>query len=342
MFFTLAITAAVGAVESPIKADQVVVFFPSVAEVDPDGKTCTLHIHGWIFEPEEDGVMHRAALALFGKALGLSDDDAKMAVFKKRAGLFIVDNKHGKKIPVRVGEQTFVLEESEANGHFQGTIKLPAAGLKRGWIDFQAVTRPGDDRKFAGRVLLLEETGLSVISDIDDTIKISEVRNKKALLANTFLKDYQPVPGMPELYQKWAKAGAAFHYVSASPWQLYLPLAEFVDKSRLPAGSFHLKSFRLKDSTFFNIFASPEKYKNQTIEPLLQAFPKRKFILVGDSGEKDPESYGELARKHPQQVARILIRDVTGEDAKAERYRKCFEGVAKEMWQVFREPKEVD
>ena len=342
MLFTLAISAAVGAVDSPIKADEVVVFFPTVATLDPDGKIATLAVHGWIYEPEDDSVMRRTALGLFAKALGFSEDDAKTAHFKKRAGLFLVDNQHGKKVPVRIGDQTFVLEESAANGHFRGSVRLPAAGLKPGWLGFQAVTRAGDDRKFEGRVLVLGETGLSVVSDIDDTIKVSDVRNKKALLANTFLKDYQAVAGMPELYNKWAKQGASFHYVSASPWQLYAPLAEFFDKAGYPHGSFHLKSFRLKDSSFFNLFASPEKTKNQAIEPLLQAFPKRKFLLIGDSGEKDPEIYAELARKHPQQIERILIRDVTGEDAKAERYRKCFEGVARDRWQVFREPKEID
>jgi phosphatidate phosphatase APP1 len=64
-------------------------------------------------------------------------------------------------------------------------------------------------------------------------------------------------------------------------------------------------------------------------------------MLVGDSGEHDPEIYGELARKHPEQVVRVLIRDVTGEAADADRYRTAFQGVARKKWAVFKRPAEV-
>jgi phosphatidate phosphatase APP1 len=235
------------------------------------------------------------------------------------------------------------LEESAANGHFHGTLSLTTADApgKDRWVDFHAVMPAGDSRTFRGRVHLLAATGFTVISDIDDTIKVSQVRDKKALLANTFLREYQPVFGMPALYQEWARAGAAFHYVSASPWQLYQPLAEFFDKAGYPPGSFEMKDFRWKDSTFFNLLAGPEKYKPLVIEPILKRYPKRKFILVGDSGEKDPEIYGALARKFSQQVIRILIRDVTNEKADADRYAKAFEGVPKERWMIFENPKEI-
>ena len=38
-------------------------------------------------------------------------------------------------------------------------------------------------------------------------------------------------------------------------------------------------------------------------------FPKRRFILIGDSGEKDPEVYREIQRRFPAQVQEIMIRD---------------------------------
>jgi phosphatidate phosphatase APP1 len=254
-----------------------------------------------------------------------------------------VDNERGKKIAVKLGDRTHALDESGANGHFRGMITL-AAGDKPGkdrWVDFQAILPAGDPRTFRGRVQLLAPTGFTVISDIDDTIKVSQVRDKKALLVNTFLREYQPVFGMPALYQEWARAGAAFYYVSASPWQLYQPLAEFFEKAGYPAGSFEMKDFRWKDSTFFNLLSGPEKYKPLVIEPILKSYPKRKFILVGDSGEKDPEIYGALARRFPQLIIRILIRDVTGEKADAERYAKAFEGVPKERCLIFENPKDI-
>lgn len=341
----LSVVMAVTQVDSPIKTDEVVTFFPTYGHVEQNG-VVVLPIHGWIYEPEMDSFLRRKTLDLFRKSMDLSPDDAATATFKERAAFFLVDNERGKRIPIKIGNQVLVLEESEANGHFRGTVRLPLDTVKKlqtadGWVSYQAVTRPGDPRVFAGRVQVIDDAGFSVITDIDDTIKISEVRNKKALLANTFLKEFQPALGMPELFQQWQGKGAAVHYVSASPWQLYVPLEQFREKQKFPAGSWHLKEFRWKDSSFWNLFASPEKYKPGVIEPILKTYPKRKFICVGDSGEKDPEIYGALARKHPEQIVRILIRDVTGEDATAERYRKAFEGIPKERWQIFKETKEI-
>jgi len=91
-------------------------------------------------------------------------------------------------------------------------------------------------------------------------------------------------------------------------WQLYPPLQDFIRSSRFPPGTFHLRNFRWKDESFFNLFKSPEGHKLAVIEPLLERFPKRRFILVGDSGEKDAEIYETLARKYPQQIVHIMIR----------------------------------
>jgi phosphatidate phosphatase APP1 len=336
--------------DSPIKSDEVVIFFPTFARLDPEKQTWTLPIHGWIYEPEMDSIRRRLALGMLRRALDLDENDAETAYFKQRARAFLVDNEKGKKIPIRLGERTIVLDESDERGHFRGEVRLTADEAKKllaaqkgktGWLDFQAVLREGDNRSFSGRVQLIGDEGVSVITDIDDTIKISEVTNKKALLANTFLREYRAVPGMPEVYAKWAEGQAVFHYVSASPWQLYEFLDEFRGKAGYPSGSFHMKTFRWKDSSFLALFQSPEKYKPGVIEPILKAFPQRKFVLVGDSGEKDPEIYAALARKFESQIAQVLIRDVTGEAADVERYRKCFEGIPRQRWRIFKDAKDI-
>src|SRR5205807_10385096 len=161
---------------------------------------------------------------------------------------------------------------------------------------FQMVPPKKNIHAVNGIIRLLPQTGISVISDIDDTIKISDVRDRKELLRNTFCRPYCPVPGMAQRYRSWDKsADARFHYVSASPWQLYIPLAAFIRSNGFPEGTFQLKLFRWKDQTFFDLFRSPEKYKMTAIKPLFERFPHRKFVLVGDSGEKDPETYAALA-----------------------------------------------
>jgi phosphatidate phosphatase APP1 len=70
----------------------------------------------------------------------------------------------------------------------------------------------------------------------------------------------------------------------------------------------------------------------------MKRFPSRRFILIGDSGERDPEIYAALARKFPRQVERLHIRGVTGQLADAPRYRKTFDALPAQSWTVFRHP----
>ena len=247
------------------------------------------------------------------------------------------------------------MSKSRPDGQFSGTIHLSNQDLENVRADkliIRAVLPPGDERLFVGEVRLTANNGLTVISDIDDTIKITNVNDRKATLRNTFLEPFRAVPGMAEAYRNWAQEeGAEFCYVSASPWQLLLPLSSFLSSNGFPAGAFYLKNFRWKDESFFNLFESPEKYKPRVIEPLLKEFPHRRFVLAGDSGERDPEIYGELARRFPAQVVKILIRDVTNEPEQSERYQGAggtgaarsgaFHGLAPGVWTVFRDPKEI-
>jgi len=84
--------------------------------------------------------------------------------------------------------------------------------------------------------------GISIISDIDDTIKQSFIHDKKKLLRATFLEKYCPVPQMRDWYQDLAQEGKiAFHYVSSSPIQLYPALQDFMRAEHYPEGSIHLR-----------------------------------------------------------------------------------------------------
>ena len=329
---------------STVKNDETMVFFPAIGRQIENGKAWELEIHGCVYEPDR----RTALLTAFHEALRLDRvkmDRAEWATFKDRARLFLVDNKGGIKISVRIGDKIYSVGKSKSNGHFEGKVRVASLELERlhsppGRIDFLTTTK--DFRIFTGVVELVDDTGLTVISDIDDTIKVTQVLDRSECLRRTFLDPFQAVPGMAEAYQKWAKMpGTRFHYVSASPWQLYTPLAEFARVNHFPAGTFHLKHFRWKDESFFSIFASPETYKLQVIEPMLKQFPNRRFVLVGDSGERDPEAYAILARKYPRQVAGIFIRNVTNQGTEAERFRKDFEGLPAGLWKLFNEPAEI-
>jgi len=143
---------------------------------------------------------------------------------------------------------------------------------------------------------------------------------------------------MADVYRQWAEQGAAFHYVSASPWQLYPSLRGFVEQADYPPGSFFLRQFRLKDSSFWEFMQSSEQYKRDTIQAILRSFPGRRFILVGDAGERDPEIYGAVARDFPEQILHVYIRDVGRVADDHPRLREAFHGVQPERWTFFRHP----
>ena len=321
-----------------LKPDEQIIFYPSVAQRVPgDTNRWRAQIRGCVFELEQRGLM----VAALREALELKTEEmspAESAVFSERARLFLVDHQRGKKVFVRCGTNDFFVGKSGADGRFAGEITFPDATRS----NFIATLKLEDHRAFTGQLFPLEPEGCSVISDIDDTIKITGVHDKTATLRNSFERDFRAVPGMATFYQTLADSNqATFHYVSASPWQLYEPLAAFVASNAFPAGTFELKQFRWKDRSFFNLFSSPEKYKPGVIEPLLKQFPQRKFILIGDSGERDPEIYGALARKFPEQISRIYIRDLTKGQTNAARYFEAFRGVPQKQWQIFREPSEI-
>lgn len=328
-----------------LRRDEQIVFYPSIGVFTPDG-ACEIEIRGCVYEYES----RRLALSALRKALDLADIEMsppEQHVFNERARLFLVDHEHRKSVVVRLGKTNLPAGRTGDDGWFSATVRVeppvPEAVAQDGLeIEIEAVLALTDSRQFKGLCFLLKREGLSVVSDIDDTIKITEVLDRRAMLRNTFLRPFKPVPGMAQLYQELAMSNhAVFHYVSASPWQLYQPLAEFVRSSGFPQGTFHLKKFRWRTESFRSLLAGPEKYKLSVLEPLLNRFPDRKFLFIGDSGERDPEVYGALARKYPQQVVGIWIRDVTGEPREAERYQKAFADLPETLWQVFGEPTEI-
>ncbi|KAG9099883.1 hypothetical protein FS749_000141 [Ceratobasidium sp. UAMH 11750] len=153
-----------------------------------------------------------------------------------------------------------------------------------------------------------------VISDIDDTVKISEVlMGVRAIFHNVFVRhlDELVVPGMPELYAKLAARGVGFHYVSNGPYELLPVLLDFFGISNLPKGSVKLKSYGGR-SLFQGLWGeSAADRKRGNVVEVLDSFPGCKFILVGDTGEQDLELYSVLAQERPHQIIALFLRDVT-------------------------------
>ncbi len=318
----------------PLSRDEQVLILPTTARWH-DG-AIEAHIDLWVYELES-----RPGLSsLFASYLDL-DLDAMSPVdrqrFHERTQLFRVDSESFKDVQLRLRGDTYRLPGTGFDGRARTLVTLSGEGLAptRRWLKAEVQMPHGDPRKFAGRVQLVPPEGLSVVSDIDDTIKLSQVRERRELMLNTFAREFVAVPGMAERYRALgAGDDTRFHYVSGSPVQLYPPIAAFLRTAEFPGGSVHLR----ESTSIRNVIpehGATRTHKLAAIGQLLADFPARRFLLVGDSGEADPEIYAELARAHPAQIAGIRIRDVSGEDAAAPRYRATFEGLPAALWQVY-------
>jgi hypothetical protein len=336
----LLLVFVLGAARAEIKSDEEVVFFPTSAS--RDGAEWVVPIHGWIFEPERGSGWRREVIEEVQEHLDVKPGSPEGRCCAERARRFLVDNERWKKIGIRIAGRVCTLPRSAPNGHFEGTLRIPADAVAKyahdGVLVFEAITRDGDGRRFAGRVLLPPRAGIGVISDIDDTVKVSHVLDRRALLRRTFALPFEPVPGMAPAYAAWAKKGATFHFVSSSPWQLYPPLEAFREDAGFPAASFHLKSVRLKDRTLLNLFKDSIETKPPVIRAILRRYPNHRFILVGDSGEQDPEVYGLIAREHRGRIVHVFIRRVDGADNTDARFVRAFRDLADERWTVFTDP----
>ena len=281
------------AVPTRIASDERVLFFPQAAALAADGSSWNVPIHGWIFEPESSDLLRSRILAGVRADLGFVVDQPSLARFDKRIRYFLVDNERDKRIGIRLCGRRFTMPESSEDGHFQRTLKidrrLAEKHSKDGWLTFDVPLPADNQRSFRGRIRLRTAAGVTVISDVDDTVKISDVTDKKRLIANTFFKEFQAADGMAELYRTWKKMGADLTFVSASPWQLYPALSSWMDAEKFPQATFHLRQIRFRDSSLARLFDDPFASKVSRISAILKRFPRQTFILVGDSGEKDPE-----------------------------------------------------
>ncbi|TGZ79848.1 hypothetical protein EX30DRAFT_355520 [Ascodesmis nigricans] len=216
---------------------------------------------------------------------------------------------------------------------------MPGTGESSG---FQSCSLINFETRFA------DQEGWAVVSDIDDTIKVTEVRDRLSLLRHTFVLPPETVPGMPEAYSRLNSLLSAppWFYLSASPYNLFPLLSAFV-ASHYPRGQLLLRemSWQELESFIVTITMGTQQYKENELEVLIKNFPKKKWVFIGDSTQKDPEAYAAVYRRHPTNVRRIWVRLVKGVDVQKEkelnskeRLEKAFKGVPREIWSTFEDP----
>lgn len=156
---------------------------------------------------------------------------------------------------------------------------------------------------------LIDSKGIAIISDIDDTIKHTGVTgDKKSMFRNVFVHsvDSWVIDYVPEWYNNLKRFyNADFFYVSNSPIQLYPVLNDYISKY-LPMGPIFLKQY--SGNLLSGITTSSADRKLNTLKTIINDFPQKKFVLIGDSGEQDLEAYISIALNYPDQIVAIYIR----------------------------------
>lgn len=175
--------------------------------------------------------------------------------------------------------------------------------------------KSGEAVSAVGKVLVPPLSArFGIISDLDDTVITTNVTSKWQMLLNTALRnEYSRLPfkGVAAFYRALQKGldneNNPFFYVSSSPWNLYPFLIEFLRINEIPQGALFLKDFGNH-----TIFSSGDhaSHKTERIERILKTYPHLPFVLIGDSGERDPEIYREIVSKYPKRIRVIYIRSV--------------------------------
>lgn len=304
-----------------------------------------INVAGMAFQTSPHTLRQRMLVRMLGKTMKVDEETLSCQIFRDRVSPFFVEAEKGLEMQVTVGETTVALRKrTRKNGHYFGSprfanriidqvVETDEFGRQR--VPYTISTAGGRVEVREGVAHLIPRQGISVISDIDDTIKESQVVDRRELLVNTFLRDFRSVSGMAGVYRDWQANGAEFHYVSSSPWQLFHSLHKHQSENGFPSGTMHLRNFRLRDQLLKRVMILRRRGKATAIHKMLNDLPDRKFILVGDSAEKDPEIYLKVWRRHPGQVKGIFIRDVRERPMIEERIRKLFKSPSGSICTVF-------
>jgi phosphatidate phosphatase APP1 len=160
------------------------------------------------------------------------------------------------------------------------------------------------------------DAGFGVISDIDDTVVLTHATSLLKMARMVFLKNARsrmPFPGVAAFYQALRlgpqnNAANPIFYVSSSAWNIYDLLIDFMEHNDIPAGPLLLADYGLDQTSF--PFASHDTHKMTQIQQILTTYPHLRFILIGDSGQRDHAIYQQVNHDFPDRILAIYLRDV--------------------------------
>jgi len=158
---------------------------------------------------------------------------------------------------------------------------------------------------------LVPTTGLTVISDIDDILRVTRIYQPADGLLNSFAKAFVPWMNMPDIYANWSRSlpQTHFHYLTTTPEQITRNYMDFIYKT-YPGGSFDTRPLNFSD------VSATLSIRKFLLEKIFQTFPERKFVLVADTSNSDVmKDYPALVSEFPNQVQCIFLRNTSATDS---------------------------
>lgn len=248
--------------------------------------------------------------------------DSKLKNFKRNAELLRPKTKEG--IWVKVDLNGHILEDlTKKDGIFN--VEFTDIDLVPGIQEAEVSLSIKNPKNLIAEVVRgqlvvhpPESTNVSIVSDLDDTIQVTDVKRRLKFINNIFLKNYKTqqliVPGLNKLFRAiqhgpLGDGYEATHYVSSSPIHLFKRIDSFLEFNEFPEGSIDLKQPALFDKEADSWFKH-RTYKLDKIRKIVQTFPKRRFVLFGDNGERDPEIYHQIYEDFSEQIIGIYINNV--------------------------------
>ncbi|GAA5113050.1 App1 family protein [Alloalcanivorax gelatiniphagus] len=230
------------------------------------------------------------------------------AAVRRSVGNFLTNELPGVPLTVTVAGAT-IEAATDDEGYF--LVRLPATpALTSPWTRGTVELR-GDYRGISGQAADIEVrvpaagAAFGIISDVDDTILQTGVQRVRQMVVQTFAGSSitrTPFPGAVDLYRDLAAGVNPVFYVSSSPWNLHSFLLGFLRHRGFPLGPVLLRDL-------LGTRAGREQ-KHQRIREVLDLHPDLRFVLLGDSGERDPEIYADIVREHPDRIIAVYIREV--------------------------------
>jgi phosphatidate phosphatase APP1 len=202
-------------------------------------------------------------------------------------------------------------------------VLVDVGGLEPGWHRVNVAARwRGQSTQAALPVLVVDPAAtLAVVSDLDDTVIESGITRGLEVLRLTLLTEVSrrtPLPGAAELYRALSvpRGGGSVpvFYLSTSPWNLYEVLTRFLVLRRFPARPLLLTDWGPSRTNLFRV--PTEQHKLTMIRSLLSDHPTLQIVLIGDTGQLDPEIYATIVQEAPDRVRAVYVRRTVGMPAR--------------------------